>query len=313
MSSEVHYNRVLLTDLGFFRRADTEGLWIFRDGSGLQYQIEELIASGAVEISVEASDMAVEFIKMLPPTLKKRTSIVDRRHKCLKRTQSLIAPIADELSLEIEHGAFRFGSKTPHDLGDAATTVYFNIHPFLLGIEHELQVEIDIERLISSIQMLREKLRSPASRATIVELEGILGTYKQNSVDSITIKSDASKEHVQLFKEFVEDQQYLRLSEEYYRLGLPDYMKRAVTLIGRLTRKLIKKPVFRETAGLSSKIVSTATKIPMPNSEMWEALLRKEYLPPIISLKRVMEKAERSWDKTRPNPVLPPGLDKKLL
>lgn len=315
MSSEVYYNRVLLSDIGFMRKHDTERNAMYRDGSGLKFQIEELIALGAVEIVMETYNITEKFIKSLPASIKKRASLIDKKHKCLKRAQSLIAPVANELSLEIPFGNagyVGYGSKTPDALGRAATTVYFNIHPFLLGIEHKLQVDIDLEGIKSSIKLLREKLRSPEARATIAELEGIFGTYEHNSVESIAIRSDAPKERVLLFEEFVEDEEYLRLSEEYYRLGLPDYMKRAVTLIGRFARKVIAKPAFKETANLSAKVVTAATKIPMPNSEMWDTLLKQEYLPPIVSLRDAIYKARKMWETTKPPPVLPPGFDRKV-
>lgn len=307
MTSVPQYNRVLLMQAGFMRPVkfeDHEGM--IRDGSSLAYQIEELIALGAMEIAMEGGPMIEAFRERLSPSLRRRVRLIDDGLNCVQRAIAVMSPIAEELSLEFGHGIIRYKKSLKREIQDAAGTLFVNLHPFLLGVEYELQVDIDLQAMQSSVHLLRQELRNPRGRAFVSVLEGILATYKPISVTATAVRSMASDELISLFEEFVQDESYQQLSEQAHKLGYPQRAKRAVTLIGRYAKRLVAKPAFQQVANLSSRGISMATQVPLPNSEMCEALITSGFLPPIVSLRKAMDSAKQLWLTQKPDMILPP-------
>ena len=303
MSASPKFNRVYLNSPGFLRYEEIERRHrIIRDGSALPYQVEELITLGAIEVAVDASDMmAGDFIKSLPTSLKKRVVQVDKRGICRQRVDSLFAPIAEELGIEVNYRGLSYHKhKLDESLPDAVIKVYSDLYQFLVGMEHELQIDIDLWGVIQSLETLREHLRSRDARAVAAILLGVFQTYRTVSIPALIFESAAPEQLLKLFEDFVRDETYRHLSMEAHKLGLPTKAKRAINLMGRYVQKLFQRPTVRQIADLSSKGLSVATQIPIPNSDMADALLRKGFLPPIVSLGSAMHRARVFWSKANP-------------
>jgi hypothetical protein len=307
MSTSPKFNRILLPELGFLRWVEIEGQRKgIRDSSAFPYQVEEMIALGAIEVAVGATIITDDLIKSLPTSLKKRVVQVDKRGICRQRVDSLFAPIAEELGMEPHNStalSFRKQDKNlPQDknLLEAAATVYFSLYPFLIGMEHGLQVDIDLQGVIQSLKTLRENLRSGDARVTAAILLGVFQTYRTVPIPALIFESAAPEQLLKLFEDFVRDETYRHLSMEAHKLGLPTKAKRAINLMGRYVHKLFQRPTVRQIADLSSKGISVVTQLPIPNSDMADALLRKGFLPPIVSLGSAMRRSWLFWSNANP-------------
>lgn len=301
------YNRVLLTEIGFMRPVRVKGApGLVRDGSALAYQIEELIALGTMEIAIKDCPMNKAFRDNLSTKLRNRVRLIDGKQKCLSRVKALLTPMAEELCLELQDYSVDIKKKLDEDTQWAATHLYFHLQNFLLGVEYRLQIDIDIANMKSSVDHLRRALRSPESRAVASILAGILCTYQPISLFTAVVRPTAKQQLISLFEEFVQDETYRHLSEESHRIGIPQRVKRAVTMLRRHAKKLISKPAFREVTDLSSKAITAATQVPVPGADAYNSLVPSGYLPPVVSLRKVSENARAVWLAQKPDIVFPP-------
>ena len=61
---------------------------------------------------------------------------------------------------------------------------------------------------------------------------------------------------------------------------------------------------FKPVVNLTSKAVTAATRIPLPDSEIGALIAKGGFMPPIVSLARPQAKAEETYRSVLP-PVLP--------
>jgi len=308
MTAATRYNRVLLQEVGFMRPVRIKGAQGgVRDGSALAYQIEELIALGAVEVAIQGWPSNQVFRDSLSPTLRGRVRLIDEDLQCLNRAQAVLFPIAEELSLELGFSAVSYNKKLDSSVQSAAATLHFSLQSFLLGVEHNLQIDIDLAGMKASVDLLRRNLRSPEARAVASLLAGILATYEPATLSATVVRPMAPPQLISLFEEFVQDETYRQLSEASHDIGIPRRAKRAIVMVGRHAKKLIAKPAFREVADLSSKAITMATQVPVPDSDACNALVASGYLPPIVSLREAMDDAHSMWMTQRPEIIFPPS------
>ena len=229
----------------------------------------------------------------------------------MNRSLAVISPIAEELDVFMDHAPCAYSIRR-HNIDESvkeAFGVLFHYLPdWILGIEEGLFVDVDMLELQRSVELLRSKLHSKHSRANLSILAGILGAYTTSNVDAIKLKPTASTRQVSLFKDFVEDETYIALSHEFHNLGVITKAQRSLGLISRYVRDLLQKPFARHAADMSTKAITSATTIPLPDSEMWETVFGGGYLPPVVSMRQNLEKAKADWQSLKPDIILPPGI-----
>lgn len=312
------YGRILLNTPLFFRkfRASSGKETIYAaDGSSLQFLVEELVSFAASDIAVVAYHHATEYISRLPECLRNRILIIDKNGRTLKQRYSLLAPLAEEFDFEMDlkHGAIAFNkSKLSEELKKDLSHIYFNLHPFLLGLEYELQIDIDIGVLNLAIDRVRKFSRNQDSRAILSILAGILTTYEAEEATAVGIQPNVSERFMKLFDEFVQDETYRRMSQQAHLFGFPDRVQRALELFGRLSRRIVSKPIFKRLVTLTSKGISTATQVPTIDADIFESLVRKWYLPPIVPMRSEIRNARKAWESINPDPFFDDYLMFKL-
>jgi len=235
---------------------------------------------GVIDIAIHPIHHLAEFIGVLPLGLKKRIVLIDEDLRSISKRNAILAPIAEEFNIELGTYFIKYRKTLPEDLSSAIADLSWHLRSFLLGLEHELQIDIDLQRTQKAISILRQVSRNPDSRANLAILSGIFETYRQMSV------------HV-------------------HSLGFPTRMRRSITIVGRLAKRLVTKAPFRQIVNLCSKGITTATHVPVPDSEMCASLIKKDYFPPIVSFqKAVYQAVEEAWISTKPDFVAPKGIQK---
>jgi hypothetical protein len=313
-SSNVNHNRVLLEGI-FLREIDfpdgRKGAAV--DGSSLLFVVEELVSLAVTDIALIEAYPAADFVDTLPESLKRRIVIIDKRRKCRSRADAILAPMVEEFQVELDGPALLFRGNLSREVQGSIAVIYFYLYTYLLGLENELQIDINLARFKQSISVLRKASRSPEFRATLAILAGILETYSKRSLTTFELRSTAPDRLVTLFQEFIADETYREMSTHAHFLGFPIHLQRSMTLLGRLAKRLVTKPLFKDLVSLSSKGISTATSLPTPTSEMYETLLKNGYLPPIVSYGGAVQKAREAWALANPDYVPHPLTKLKLV
>jgi hypothetical protein len=287
---------VLFNDAPFFRSFDKTRR---RDASSWPFIVEELIAFGATDIAIPQISLALYAMDVLPDSLRKRIRVIDKKRATLESSNLFFSPIAEDYGFKV--GAWSLFSPLRGEIPDilelAVVDLYFNMYAFFLGLEYQLEIDINIKSMKQNTKVLRAKARDPESRKRLAVLTGILNCYSSKSVDSIVLKPDTNVRLVELFSEFVQDETYRQISRSFHELGYPARLKRSLTIIKRLARKLVTQAPFKQVIDVSSRIIAAASRLPVPDSKLGASLVQKKYLPPIVPVRQAVGRAREAWEK----------------
>jgi hypothetical protein len=295
--------RVLLPDSSTHRRIrnrNTGELAYASDYSVIPFLLEEFIALGASEIVIETEETREYLSSVLPPAISKRV-ILDH-YSSFPAVRSAMAPITEELGCEMD----QYTISGEADI-ESVFHVSFGLRQLLLGVEHETEVELDVARVLLSLERLSGICRSGDARSTIAVLRGIFQAYKPcTTVDAAVLNPEIADRSIRLFSEFIEDATYREMSSAAHACGIPRKAKRALELFSRAARSLASTSPFKQMLNLGSKAISTATHVPIPDSDAISSLFKKEYLPPVVDMRIPVLAAMQSWDRLKPS-YLPPS------
>jgi len=278
------------------------------DFSIIPLMIEELISLGACEFALDLHQDEFDYlIQHFPPTFKNRVFLATKAARVIAQVNAILEPVFEEHKINGFTGT-SVGLETRH-VNESTTVISalcFGLHDFLLGIENHLQVDVDVELLSSATNIIRTQSRNPRTRANMAVLSGLFSSYQPTELEVPVLRSCAPDRLVELFSQFVEDETYQRLSKEAYGFGtIPTHIERSRVVFARLARQIVMKPAFKNIMNLGSKMITAATHIPAPDSDLAVSVLSRGYLPPIASLSAAKEKAVASYERC--NPVfLPP-------
>jgi hypothetical protein len=295
------FGRVLFDDAPFYR---SSGKGRKRDASSWPFIVEELIAFGATDIAIPKISLALYAMDVLPDSLRKRIQIIDKKRAVLDASNLFFSPIAEEFGLKVGAWSLTRMRNIPQNLELAVVELYFNMYTFFLGLEYQLEIDLNIDSIKQSIEVLRSHARDSVSRARLAVLTGVLNCYGPSKVDSIILKPSSNTRLIELFAEFVQDETYRQISNNFHKLGYPAHLKRSITLIGRLSRKFITNAPFKQVVDISSKIIATASSLPLPDSKLGASLVKKKYLPPVVPVRKAMSRAKAAWEKAE-KPFVP--------
>lgn len=288
---------VLFDDAPFFRSFGKSRRR--RDASSWPFIVEELIAFGATDIDIPRISLALYAVDLLPNSLRKRIRIIDKKRAILKSSDLFFSPIAEDFGFKV--GGMSLSrtdmGEVPHELDLAVVDLYFSMYSFFLGLEYQLEIDVDINIMAQSTNVLRTKARNPESRARLAVLTSLLNCYGSLSVDSIVLKPDSDVKIVELFSEFVQDETYRQISRSFHELGYPARLDRSLTIIKRLATKLVTQTPFKQIIDIASRLISAASSLPVPDSKLGASLVRKKYLPPIVPVRQAMGRAREAWEK----------------
>src|SRR5690349_6430092 len=267
-------------------KAPDDTLAAMSDASYLQFLAEEMLRLGAVGIAVDRHSSLFGSVERFPHVLRERVRLVDKRSRSVAKVRAVLAPILAEFGFSLTAPPIVIKSPS-EELEPIRMTVQMlaqHLRHFVVGLDYQTQVDADVSEMLMAVDALMEIARHPDARANLATLRGILKTYSAEVVESLEMRSVAPDELIRVFTHFVEDETYRQLSSQSRFLGFPRFLAHSMRRIGRLVRKLIEKPAFREIADVGTKVISTATSAPTPDSKLAVALLRKRYLPPVVKL-----------------------------
>ncbi len=278
------------------------------DGSSLPFIVEELISQGAIHLALDSPSFYFRAADALTPSFKKRVWKIDEHDKCGDRIYAFMAPILKEAQLNYS-GHHTWGSTMFSRLGKAVAELCDeHLRPFLLGIEYQLQIDINLRRIRSRLKVLNQYLSSSDSRAHLAMLNMIFGAYQRHPVNELVLKPASAQQRAEAFQRFIEDATYRQLSTEARRFGFSRLVRRAIKEFERLSEYLISSSPLRQFISMGVGAVAAVTKMPAPSEKLLASLTTEAYLPPIVSLKQPTMRATKAWRAARP-PFIACGTD----
>ncbi len=308
------YSRILLQAGLFLRPFVTEDgrRGQLADASSLQFLVEEMLAHSAVEIGILSSSVLGDAASTLPTALKKRVKVLDKDGVVRAKCDAVFRHIADELKLDLGGHGVAIGGYQPTQLQADAASLYLEFYPYLLALEHEMEIAIDVPAWAELADAIRLQLKSPDARAVLSSISGIARTYSRTSVDAPVIRPSAHPQLVEQFEQLLEDEAYRELSEQNKFFGIPAKAQYARTHVARTLRALLSKPAAAQLLESGSRAISTASHIPIPGKDALSRLFARDYLPPLVSYRDLVASAERSWRAARPEFVPLPGYEYRV-
>lgn len=268
--------------------------------------MEEFVAFGATDVVLNSAEPRDYIRSVIAPELWPR--IVVEQNTIGEDVTKLLGPVAEEFNCELHGGGSgltRTGKNLAHTPVGEILTVAGAVRELLVGKKVESYIEIDLHSVHTALARLSEVCRNPGSTARIAVLRNIFAAYGPVQTDAIIITPTATERQIQMFQEFVEDATYKGMSTAAHAFGIPGQAKRAARLFSRAARALSKKTSFRPAINLGSKIVSAATKLPVPDADFAASLFHKAYLPPVIDMRDAYSRATQRWYQVNPTAVTP--------
>ena len=286
-----------------------------RDGSFIPYIVEELVSRSAYQVVFNYGPES--FINSIPAALKERVDWVDSG-RSKQKTLEYLAPLFDELCIGTDGGAYWVNkdnqSSEDHDNLHMLMNIAGNVETFFLAIEENLQADIDLLSLKSSLLKARNTIRGSEGRDRVAVLQGIIGSYKIVDSPCLVAVPTAPEKIVEHFHRLTSDAHYLELSKNAMQLGYVEKSKRSIELMRRKIGDLLKNKYFCKGFNQSAKAISLATQVHVPETEVAESLLSRGYLPPIISLLDPLSNALTLWEQHSPPLIHPRGrFDEELV
>lgn len=312
MKDEPKYNRVLLNGSAFFRPYKTKGggNGMFADGSSLPFLLEELVAYSARQIAIPPSNLA-GFVSSLPEGWRRRIALVDENRTIVTGLLKLFEPIGDEFGMQFSSTSIEYTESQVglEELRRHAIGAFVSLYPFLIGLKHQLQIDIDAPGLARLLQEVRLGLTDKETRRKLATLEGALRSYAPSTLPGLKCLAPTAPDLADILDELLDDEIYRSLSNDAKKVGFPSKMRQAKDDMLRKARAIVRKPQFKGVYGVSGVGLAVATQIPAPDNDTVQSLLGAKFLPPIVDIRTIINRARKSWFQTKPDPVPPPGVE----
>jgi hypothetical protein len=309
-AKHVSYSRVLLPDSALVFRAlrDSEGNSLhMSDGSILQFMVEELIRLGVIDIAINWRSQLSRVVDSLPDTFRRRIVLVDVEDACTAKSRALMLPIFEEFGVEADNDLIRY-SHSP-SLSDRLALSIINLteglRTFLVGLDYQLQVDVQVGHMQEDIRKILTVSRDPLSRASLTTLEGILNTYEPQTIDGIALKSTAPNRLIAVFDDLVHDGSYRQFSSNTKALGRPQQLAFYIRRVRDAARNVLVSPNLKSLVKPGQRVLLASGHLPEVESELYEDILQTRYLPTVVSLREPVQRAKKTWRSIRP-PFLPP-------
>lgn len=276
------------------------------DGSSFPFIIEEFLAVAATQIAIPQQSVAQGFVDVLPEDMRRWVEVVDETGIVSRRREVIFSPIAEELGLAMRGPSIAFRGNNPGEVENWAASLYFQLYPFLLGLEHRLQVDVDIDAMKKALELLRNRLRSQKARIVAAALTGLLSEYRSMSVPGLVRVATPNAMLVSQFEDYLEDELYQAVSEGTFQLGFPERIAEARRRLGRLTKALVRGKTWKGIWKAGNYALTASTQLPPVDLDVFPNA-NDRYLPPVASFRELIDRAESNWKRVGP-PLIPLGL-----
>jgi hypothetical protein len=298
------------------------------DYSVYPFVIEELISLGVARVAVVRGTDAENVLGALSKFMSSRITVINPS-KQAEKIDALFRPLAAEFGVEFSWpGSPIFSlavssdrpiNDTLHRAIDACMFLYAGIFNIVLGMEYELQIEVNLENAKKQIAVLLEGTKSREARDVLAILKGVLNCYHNASLSTIRPRvADVSQGQL-LLRDLLSDSGFQKMEAAAHDFGVPEWVERAKLSFTQSAMRLLSKPEYKRRLRLATQ------KLNVPSRDTTKILsgapFYQGYLPPVLPFDSVRRRAQESWLKVQPTPITPQhafepprqGFDKRVI
>lgn len=280
MQDEQNINRVLLSDINIYNE------------KYLITRLNDLISMGACKIGIIDTEHNDKVVSCLNPKLQDKIFIVDKDKTYHELVKSFIEPIADNYKIEIPNvGEIMYDKNLPYNTASALSSLCFNFYKFIIGNQYKLQIDIDLDHFLKSIEHMKYQFEREKEYSNILDfktelamLSNIIKSYEKIETNRIKFISTAKEEQIEIYDELVSNKLYQNISSCSLKTGEVGKNKDALRAFN-INKKLLfqgkLKKIFK-----NADISITLNLIFLKMSIKFKTInFNERYLSPIVNLK----------------------------
>jgi hypothetical protein len=269
----------------------------YASGKALPFLLEEMISRGISEIIIFDRWRYESVLPNLPSIFSKAIHFSKSTRQDDITATNIFSSFFDEFGLEvIENGAgvrhTRQSNLEEETTIHAGLSVWFSLPAYLTASREKSHCHFDVKSFLKNLDKLRNGSRSPETRANAAVLQGIFSNYQSLEHGSLKTNLNSAASMIGLFEELLDSPNYKSLSQEVGMLGeASKNAHEAKRNIFRLVKVILKSKIGKGILDYGSTVVSVATGVPLPKSNLAEGLLRDRYFPPIVDISDTIKTA----------------------
>lgn len=304
-------SRILYEPLGMgrlgIRLADEEVVYA-TDPSTFAFMLEEFVSTGAVQICVRASNAEAARVPQLPPVLRHSVEVLSDVHE-RGAVRRLLAPLRDELGVgESDDGRLSFPEAMPSKIRDAVGNVHHALLRLAIGLNHAVQIDLNLQRIEAALALLREEAIRTESRGIVARIQAIVGSYETINLEAPRLKSDVPAELIEVFDRLINDSTYLGYSESIFDLTLPEARPAALLRARSAALQVAQKPILKAGWNLARAAIMAYTGASVPEAASFMGFFGDSRLPLIVNQGEARRKAVAAWSsRAKTIPFQPEG------
>lgn len=279
----------------------------YASGKALPFLLEEMISRGISEIIIFDRWRYEGVLPNLPSIFSKAMHFSKDASQDDITAANIFSSFFDEFGLEvIENGVgvrhTRQSNPEEENTINAGLSAWASLPAYLTALREKSHCQFDVRSFLKNLDKLRNGSRSPETRANAAVLQGIFSNYQSPEHGSLKTNLSSAVSMIGLFEELLDSPNYKSLSQEVGMLGKASKnAHEAKRNISRLAKVILKSKIGKGILDYGSTVVSVATSVPLPKSDLAEGLLRDRYFPPIVDISDAIRTATEKMLAAHPD------------
>jgi hypothetical protein len=308
----IGYAKVLLPEVdASFQYVGSSSSGITVDYSVYPFVIEELISVGALSVAVVRGTGQEKAVQALSKYMVHRVTVIDPA-KVAAQLETMFDPIATELRSEFSFpgipivgiSAKQDGEPLDNEPFDKMSFfrrcagLYPALFKIILGMEHGLQIEVDLEQAKEALTFLRENLKTRGARDILAIISGLLSSYHSVPIDTI---EPSRATNSQMLQQLFADSSYQQMAIAAYDFGVAERVEMAKRIFEDSAKSLLDVSWLGGIIGPASRLLQLAK--PRAQRNISNKLPYGGFLPPILPFDLVRRRAQETWLRIEPTPI----------
>ncbi len=264
------------------------------DASSFPFIVEEFVAHGAGYVAIP-DDNAGSLDLMAHPELYPCPVCAIATNGAKELRGAFLAEAQEEANVKIEGGEFMFNGSDVSGRAMNFIRVAMDLEHYLLAVENQLIIDIDLQAFIQNVAVLRNSLRSPLARGKLAKLEAALRGYSVRPITGLGVPYSRCPDFSTRIAALLGTAEYQGFSKMVIDLGRPDMQGAA-------------QPRIAEAATMVKAIVADVSLeqhrfgLGQSLSEMEPPdVLPAVFVPPVLDGETLYRKSLASYLQARPD------------
>ncbi len=287
---------VLLSRPGFFRgfRLENGCLGTALDASSFPFIVEEFVAHGAGYVAIP-DDNAGSVDLMGHPELYPCSVSVIETARAKELRASFLAEAQEEANVRIEGGAFLCNGSEATERTMSFVRVAMDLEIFLLAVENQLILDVDLNDFVRKVAVLRRSLRGPLARGKLAKLEAVLRGYCVRPITGLGVRYSQHPDFSTRIATLLGTAEYQGFSSTVIELGRPDVQGAALRRIAEAATKVEALAVDVSIAQHRFGLGRSLSEVEPPE------VLPGAFVPPVLDGEALYRKSLASYLQARPD------------